>query len=741
MAMRAHLLYSGDIINAVMAVNSPAPKSFDLVLSTLDDLKYRPDDGKSISINQFPELRFINRYWFISQTDGMNLNLGGCLASMPLFVKSDLSGLEQMADELFKPFRERGWYFDVKKEPFNWWGYRAEAKTLESENKGRNWNTWNELQRKLKQLKELSKKGMYFLRVMLNSNPQGQYIDVDPSNSSRRLSRPVKDKYHLLDEIYDFGQAFLAAYELIAKTRQFEPSSDFMLHKAYDPNFHLKPPFYEWNNGKRSELLFDIDPKEQDQRIDEGFIVYNSIAEYQRAQLEPKYKEWLLNRAKRAMLERRSALASVPVMSVAVVPDKNVQSSQVIKSASQPEQLPQQLSIPQPKLVVSSDVAAAEQLQVEPQEQLALKQSPDFVPIHIKIGRTKADIAEALRGYVISQHAAIDAIAAAAYKHYVRVLSKENPGMYPSDVVIEKGNVLLYGPTGVGKTHIVRSLANLLDVPFCVADASMITTPGYHGQDPDVMISHLLSAAGGDVAKAQKGIVYIDEIDKLSNLGCNGNVGTVNVQQNLLRMVEGAQMEVSFSVAGIVKRAVVDTSDILFISGGAFSGNPVSGYPSLYELIQKRKYEHSLSRKIVSVDVGDGKKEMREVDYEALGSQIDIRDLEQYGIISELIGRFPVRVGLNKLSLHDLRRIMTEPKNAILKQAVSLLAHDSIELRFEDGAIDYIAELAYHDNLGARAISSYVERITNRLLDEVGKDKHEISVSKDFVHMTLRREW
>ena len=329
--------------------------------------------------------------------------------------------------------------------------------------------------------------------------------------------------------------------------------------------------------------------------------------------------------------------------------------------------------------------------------------------------------------YVIGQEQAKKAISVAVYNHYKRVFSRTSPDAekYGTDVEIEKSNILMIGPTGSGKTYLVKTLAKLLDVPLAIADATSLTEAGYIGDDIESVLTKLLAAAGGDVQKAEMGIVFIDEIDKIAKKKSTNtrDVSGESVQQELLKLLEGADVEVPVGTGqknAMTPMEMINTDNILFICGGAF--------PDLENIIKERLTNTT------SIGFGSDPKDKYDKDPDIL-SKVTNQDLREFGMIPEFLGRLPVTVTLQGLTKEFLVRILKEPKNAILKQYKKLLAMDEVNLNFDDDALEWIAEQALKKDTGARALRAIIEEFMLDIMFEIPKDPEIGSVTITRVYL------
>lgn len=332
-------------------------------------------------------------------------------------------------------------------------------------------------------------------------------------------------------------------------------------------------------------------------------------------------------------------------------------------------------------------------------------------------------IKEQLDEYVVGQEYAKKVISVGVYNHYKRVAVNETDG-----IEIEKSNMLMIGPTGSGKTYLVKTLAKLLDVPLAIADATSLTEAGYIGDDIESVVSKLLAAADNDVDKAETGIIFIDEIDKIAKKrnASTRDVSGESVQQGLLKLLEGSEVEVPVganSKNAMVPLATINTSNILFICGGAF--------PDLEDIIKER-----LNKQASIGFIADLKDKYDNVN--DLIRQVTIDDLKTYGMIPEFLGRLPILFTLDGLTKEMLAQVLKEPRNAILKQYKKLLELDEVQLIFDDGAVEAIAEKAIEKKTGARALRSIIEEFMLDIMFEIPKDDNigTVIITKEYIEKT-----
>jgi len=335
-------------------------------------------------------------------------------------------------------------------------------------------------------------------------------------------------------------------------------------------------------------------------------------------------------------------------------------------------------------------------------------------------------IKDFLDQYIIGQHETKRAMAVAVYNHYKRLLQDKND---EDDVEIEKSNIVLVGETGTGKTLVARTIAKMLNVPFSIVDATVLTQAGYVGEDVESILSRLLQAADYEVEKAERGIVFIDEIDKIARKGDNPSitrdVSGEGVQQALLKLLEGAVVNVAPKGGRKhpeQKFIEVNTKDILFIAGGAFSG--------IDRIISKR-----LNRQAVGFGAS---LDEDKIDDDNLLQYITPIDLKSFGLIPEIIGRLPVLSYMNPLDAKTLRAILTEPKNSIIKQYQKLFSMDEVNFTIDEEALNYIVGKAVEYKLGARGLRSLCEAIfTDAMFDLPSSDQKEFNVTKEYAKAKL----
>ena len=327
--------------------------------------------------------------------------------------------------------------------------------------------------------------------------------------------------------------------------------------------------------------------------------------------------------------------------------------------------------------------------------------------------------------YVVGQEHAKKVMSVAVYNHYKRIFSEDEKNGNQDGVEIEKSNMLMVGPTGCGKTYLVKTLAQLLDVPLAITDATSLTEAGYIGDDIESVVSKLLAAADNDVERAEHGIIFIDEIDKIAKKknAHQRDVSGESVQQGMLKLLEGAEVEVPVGASSknaMVPMELVNTKNILFICGGAL--------PELEDIIKERLNKNSSMG--FQADLKD-----KYDNEENLLKYVTVEDIRKFGMIPEFIGRLPILFSLDALTEDMLVRILTEPKNAIVKQYQKLLSYDEVSLEFEQDALYAIAKRAKEKEVGARALRAIIEEFMLDIMYEIPKDDNigRVVITRDYI--------